>query len=152
MLYWITQLLQGQYHAFRVFQYLTFRSILAALTALVVGLFCGPPMIRWLHKLQIGQVVRNDGPQSHLVKAGTPTMGGVLILLAITVSCLLWGDLRQASLWLVLLVTISCGLVGWVDDYRKLVLKNSKGLPSRWKFFLAICNSTCCCSIPLFQR
>ena len=135
MLYWITQLLQGQYHAFRVFQYLTFRSILAALTALVVGLFCGPPMIRWLHKLQIGQVVRNDGPQSHLVKAGTPTMGGVLILLAITVSCLLWGDLRQASLWLVLLVTISCGLVGWVDDYRKLVLKNSKGLPSRWKFF-----------------
>ena len=135
MLYWITQSLQGQYHAFRVFQYITFRSILAALTALVVGLFCGPPMIRWLNKLQIGQVVRNDGPQSHLAKTGTPTMGGVLILLAITVSCLLWGDLRQASLWLVLLVTISCGLVGWVDDYRKLVLKNSKGLPGRWKFF-----------------
>ena len=135
MLYWLTQQLQGQYHAFRVFQYITFRSILAALTALVVGLFCGPPMIRWLNKLQIGQVVRNDGPQSHLAKTGTPTMGGVLILLAITVSCLLWGDLRQASLWLVLLVTISCGLVGWVDDYRKLVLKNSKGLPGRWKFF-----------------
>lgn len=135
MLYWLTQLLQGQYHAFRVFQYLTFRSILAALTALLVGLFFGPPMIRWLQKLQIGQMVRNDGPQSHLSKAGTPTMGGVLILLAITVSCLLWGDLRQASLWLALLVTISCGIVGWVDDYRKLVLKNSKGLPGRWKFF-----------------
>ena len=135
MLYWITQLLQDQYHAFRVFQYLTFRSILAALTALIVGLFCGPPMINWLRKLQIGQVVRNDGPQSHLSKSGTPTMGGVLILLAITVSCLLWGDLRQAKLWLVLFVTISCGVVGWVDDYRKLVLKNSKGLPGRWKFF-----------------
>lgn len=135
MLYWLTQLLQGQYHAFRVFQYLTFRSILAALTALLVGLFCGPPMIRWLQKLQIGQMVRNDGPQSHLSKAGTPTMGGVLIVVAITVSCLLWGDLRQASLWLVLYVTISCGMVGWVDDYRKLVLKNSKGLSGRWKLF-----------------
>jgi len=135
MLYWLTQLLQGQYHAFRVFQYLTFRSILAALTALLVGLFCGPPMIRWLQKLQIGQTVRSDGPKTHLSKSGTPTMGGVLILVAITVSCLLWGDLRQASLWLVLFVTISCGIVGWVDDYRKLVLKNSKGLPGRWKFF-----------------
>ena len=135
MLYWITQLLQGQYHAFRVFQYITFRSILAALTALLVGLFCGPPMIRWLRELQIGQMVRTDGPQSHLSKAGTPTMGGVLIIVAITVSCLLWGDLRQGSLWLALFVTISCGLVGWVDDYRKLVLKNSKGLPGRWKYF-----------------
>jgi phospho-N-acetylmuramoyl-pentapeptide-transferase len=135
MLYWITQLLQGQYHAFRVFQYLTFRSILAALTALLVGLFLGPLMIRWLRALQIGQMIRDDGPQSHLSKAGTPTMGGVLILLAITVSCLLWGDLRQASLWLALFVTLGCGLVGWVDDYRKLVLKNSKGLPARWKYF-----------------
>ena len=135
MLFWLTQLLQGQYHAFRVFQYLTFRSILAALTALLVGFFCGPPMIRWLKRLQIGQVVRDDGPQSHLSKSGTPTMGGVLILLAITVSCLLWGDLQQASLWLVLFVTLGSGVVGWVDDYRKLVLKNSKGLPGRWKYF-----------------
>ena len=134
MLYWLTQLLQGQYHAFRVFQYLTFRSILAALTALIVGLFCGPLMINWLRKLQIGQTVRNDGPQTHLSKAGTPTMGGLLILVGITVSCLLWGDLSQSSLWVVLLVTISCGIVGWIDDYRKLVLKNSKGLPGRWKF------------------
>ena len=132
MLYWLTQLLQGQYHAFRVFQYLTFRSILAALTALIVGLFLGPFTMRGL---QIGQMVREDGPKSHLSKAGTPTMGGVLIILAITVSCLLWGDLQQASLWLALLVTISFGVVGWVDDYRKLVLKNSKGLPARWKYF-----------------
>ena len=135
MLYWLTQLLQGQHHVLRVFQYLTFRSILAALTALMVGFFFGPLTIRWLHRLQIGQMVRDDGPKSHLLKAGTPTMGGVLIIFAITVSCLLWGDLRQANLWLVLLVTISFGLVGWVDDYRNLVLKNSRGLPGRWKYF-----------------
>lgn len=135
MLYWITQLLQGQYHALRVFQYLTFRSILAALTALLVGLFCGPMTIRWLRNLQIGQTVRDDGPKSHLSKAGTPTMGGVLILIAVVISCLLWCDLRQVSLWLVLLVTVGYGVIGWVDDYRKLVLKNSRGLPGRWKYF-----------------
>lgn len=134
MLYWITQLLQSQYHFFRVFQYITFRSILAALTALLVGLLCGPMTIRWLRGLQIGQMIREDGPKSHLSKAGTPTMGGVLILLAITISSLLWGDLRQMSLWVVLLVTLSFGLIGWVDDYRKLVLKNSKGLSARWKY------------------
>ncbi len=134
MLYWITQLFQSQYHAFRVFQYLTFRSILAALTALIVGLLCGPLMIKWLKKLQIGQNVRDDGPQSHLAKSGTPTMGGVLILFAVLVSCILWGDLRQSSLLLALFVTMSCGIVGWVDDWRKLVLKNSKGLPARWKY------------------
>ena len=114
MLYWITQLWQGDYHALRVFQYLTFRSILAALTALVVGLCCGPLLIRWLLKLQIGQTVRDDGPKSHLSKTGTPTMGGVLILLAIIVSCLLWGDLRQPNLWLAMGVMLSFGLVGWV--------------------------------------
>lgn len=135
MLYWLTQLLQGQYHAFRVFQYLTFRSILAALTALLVGLLCGPMMINWLKNLQIGQMVRDDGPKSHLSKAGTPTMGGVLILLAVLVSSLLWGDLRQPALWLVMLVTTGFGIVGWVDDYRKVVRKNSKGLPGRWKYF-----------------
>ena len=135
MLYWITQLLQSQHHAFRVFQYLTFRSILAALTALLVGLCCGPAAIRWLHNLQIGQQVRDDGPKSHLSKTGTPTMGGVLILFAVSVSCLLWGDLRQINLWLVLGVTVSFGVVGWLDDYRKLVLKNSKGLSARAKYF-----------------
>lgn len=159
MLYWITQLLQEQYHAFRVFQYLTFRSILAALTALMVGLFCGPIMIRWLKKLQIGQMVRDDGPKTHLSKAGTPTMGGVLILLAVTVSCLLWGDLSQPALWLVLLVTLSSGLVGWVDDYRKLVLKNSKGLSSRQKLFwqsLIACAAVsylyCSASLPIHTQ
>lgn len=135
MLYWLTQLIQGQYHAFRVFQYLTFRSILAALTALLVSLFCGPLMIRWLRSLQMGQVVRNDGPQTHLSKAGTPTMGGVLILVGITASSLLWGDLHQPALWLVLLVTLGFGAVGWIDDYRKVVRKNSRGLPGRWKYF-----------------
>lgn len=135
MLYWVTQLLQAQYHAFRVFQYLTFRSILAALTALLVGLFLGPWTIRWLRNLQIGQMVRDDGPQTHLSKAGTPTMGGVLIVLGIAISSLLWGDLRQISLWIALLVMLSFGLVGWIDDYRKIVLKNSKGLPARWKYF-----------------
>lgn len=135
MLYWITQLLQGQYHAFRVFQYLTFRSILAALTALLTGLLLGPPMIQWLRRLQVGQVVRDDGPQSHLSKAGTPTMGGVLTILAITISCVLWGDLRQPSLLLVLSVMLGFGAIGWIDDYRKLILKNSKGLPARWKYF-----------------
>lgn len=135
MLYWLTQLLQENFHGFRVFQYLTFRSILAALTALMVGLFCGPPMINWLKKLQIGQVVRDDGPQTHLSKSGTPTMGGVLILFAILVSCLLWGDMRQSSLWLALLVMTGFGIVGWIDDYRKLVLKQSKGLSARWKYF-----------------
>ncbi|MDF1757207.1 MAG: phospho-N-acetylmuramoyl-pentapeptide-transferase [Legionellaceae bacterium] len=135
MLFWITQQLQGQYHAFRVFQYLTFRSILAAITALIVGLLCGPATIRWLRGLQIGQMVRDDGPQTHLSKAGTPTMGGVLILISVTVSCLLWGDLRQSSLWVALIVTICFGAIGFIDDYRKLVLKNSKGLAGRWKFF-----------------
>ena len=135
MLYWITQLLQAQYHGFRVFQYLTFRSILASLTALMVGLLCGPLMIKWLRAVQIGQMVRDDGPKSHLSKAGTPTMGGVLIVLAVMVSCMLWGDLRQSNLWLVLLVTLGFGLIGWIDDYRKLVLKNSRGLPAKWKYF-----------------
>ncbi|OGV49106.1 MAG: phospho-N-acetylmuramoyl-pentapeptide-transferase [Legionellales bacterium RIFCSPHIGHO2_12_FULL_42_9] len=135
MLYWLTQQLQGQYHAFRVFQYLTFRSILAALTALIVGLFCGPVMIRWLSNLQIGQVVRDDGPQTHLSKKGTPTMGGVLILLAISMSCLLWCDLSQPALLLSLLVMLGFGAIGWVDDYRKVVRKNSRGLSACSKYF-----------------
>lgn len=135
MLYWLTQLFQSDYHALRVFQYLTFRSILAALTALMLSLCVGPLMIRWLKNMQIGQTVRDDGPESHLSKAGTPTMGGVLILMAITVSCLLWGDLTQPALWLALFVTLGYGLVGWIDDYKKLVLKNSKGLSARQKLF-----------------
>ncbi len=134
MLYWITQWWQGHYHALRVFQYLTFRSICAALTALLVGLLCGPACINWIKKMQIGQTVRNDGPQTHLSKSGTPTMGGVLIVLAVSVSCLVWGDLQQTSLWLALGVMVSFALVGWVDDYKKLVLKNAKGLSARYKY------------------
>lgn len=135
MLYWLTQQLQGQYHALRVFQYLTFRSILAALTALLVSLLCGPVMIRWLRGLQIGQMVREDGPQSHLSKKGTPTMGGGLILVGIVMSCLLWADLTSFALWIALLVTLGFGAIGWMDDYRKVVHKNSKGLSARSKYF-----------------
>jgi phospho-N-acetylmuramoyl-pentapeptide-transferase len=136
MLYWLTQLFQGHYHALRVFQYISFRSILAALTALFFGLYLGPKTIEWLRKLQIGQMVRDDGPKSHLSKAGTPTMGGILILFSMTVSTLLWGDLSQSNLWLLLIVTWGFGLLGWFDDYKKLVLKNSKGVSARGKLFV----------------
>lgn len=136
MLYWLTQMFQGHYHALRVFQYLTFRSILAALTALFFGLYFGPKTINWLRKLQIGQMVRDDGPKSHFSKAGTPTMGGILILFSITISSLLWGDLSQLNLWLVLAVTWGFGLLGWFDDFKKLVLKNSKGVSPRGKLFV----------------
>jgi phospho-N-acetylmuramoyl-pentapeptide-transferase len=136
MLYWLTQVFQGQYHVLRVFQYLTFRSILAALTALFFGLYLGPKTIDWLRKMQIGQMVRDDGPKSHFSKAGTPTMGGILILFSITISTLLWGDLREINLWLVLFVTWGFGLLGWFDDYKKLVLKNSKGVSPRGKLLV----------------
>ncbi|MDP3560432.1 MAG: phospho-N-acetylmuramoyl-pentapeptide-transferase [Legionellaceae bacterium] len=135
MLYWLTQCFQAHYHVLRVFQYLTFRSILAALTALLISLCFGPLMIQRLRALHVGQMVRDDGPKSHLSKAGTPTMGGLLILVAMMLSCGLWGDLRQPALLLVMLVTIGFGCIGAVDDYRKLVLKNSRGLPARWKYF-----------------
>lgn len=121
--------------AFRVFQYLTLRGILAAGTALAFSLLVGPVMIRRLTFYQMGQSIRSDGPQSHLSKAGTPTMGGALLLVGITTSCLLWGDLRNPYLWLALLVTVAFGAVGWVDDYRKVVERNSRGLPARWKYF-----------------
>jgi len=134
MLLWLTDFLQQYFPGFRVFQYLTFRSILAALTALSMALLVGPAMIRRLTALHISQTVRDDGPQSHLIKAGTPTMGGAMILIAITMSTLLWGELSNYYVWLVLLVTLSFGLVGGVDDYRKLVLKNTTGLPPRYKF------------------
>lgn len=136
MLLWLATLLKFHLlHGFRVFQYITFRSILAALTALVIALLVGPTMIRRLQHLQVGQMIRDDGPQSHLQKAGTPTMGGAMILIAVAISTLLWGDLSNYYVWVVLLVTMGFGVVGGIDDYRKLVRKNSKGLPARWKFF-----------------
>ncbi len=126
----------SQYHSgFNVFQYLTLRAILGVLTALLISFIVGPAMIRRLSYYQIGQSVRDDGPQSHLVKAGTPTMGGALILVAITVATLLWSDIGNHYVWIVLLVTLMFGAIGWVDDYRKLVLKNSDGLSAGAKLF-----------------
>lgn len=135
MFYWIAHSFQANFHELRLFQYLTFRSILAALVALLATLTTGPIFIRWLKTMQIGQSIRDDGPKSHLSKAGTPTMGGVMILFAITISCLLLGDLTCVNLWICLGVMLSFGLIGWVDDYKKLILKNSRGLPGRWKYF-----------------
>ncbi|HKM15452.1 MAG TPA: phospho-N-acetylmuramoyl-pentapeptide-transferase [Marinospirillum sp.] len=135
MLLWLTQYL-SQFHAmFEVFNYLSLRGILGVLTSLTFSLLFGPWMIRRLTEKQIGQAIRSDGPQSHLSKAGTPTMGGALILLSIALSTLLWSDLSNRFVWLVLIVTLSFGAIGWVDDWRKVVEKNPRGLPARWKYF-----------------
>jgi len=120
---------------FGVFGYLTLRAVMATLTALLLGLVLGPWVIRRLAQMKIGQAVRDDGPQTHLVKAGTPTMGGALILLSVGVTTLLWADLSNRFVWIVLLVTLGLGAVGWVDDYRKVVYRDPKGLPARWKYF-----------------
>ncbi|MGH8212565.1 MAG: phospho-N-acetylmuramoyl-pentapeptide-transferase [Rhodanobacteraceae bacterium] len=128
--------LERHYGAFRLFEYITFRTILAALTALAVSLWAGPALIRRLAAIKVGQVVRTDGPQTHLSKAGTPTMGGALILAAIAVSTLLWADLRNRYVWVVLIVMIAFGAIGFYDDYRKLVLRDARGLPARWKYLL----------------
>ena len=135
MLLLLAEYLQQFYKGFAVFQYLSLRGILGVLTALTLSLCLGPWMIRTLQNRQIGQSVRNDGPQSHLSKSGTPTMGGALILSAITVSTLLWADLSNRYVWVVMIVTLLFGAIGWVDDYRKVIEKNSRGLPSRWKYF-----------------
>lgn len=119
---------------FTVFQYLTLRGILAAVTALLISLMVGPVMIRRLNHYQVGQAVRSDGPQTHLGKSGTPTMGGALILVAIAVSTLLWADLSNLYVWVALMVTGLFGAVGWVDDYRKVVARDSRGLSARWKY------------------
>lgn len=120
---------------FSAFSSVTLRAILGALTALMIALLAGPYVIRKLSFHQVGQAIRDDGPQTHLVKAGTPTMGGALILLSIMVSTLLWADLRTHYVWAVFLVMLAFGGVGWVDDYRKVVEKNPDGLPAKWKFF-----------------
>ncbi|MCP1373905.1 phospho-N-acetylmuramoyl-pentapeptide-transferase [Dyella lutea] len=118
-----------------LFQYITFRTIMAALTALALSLLFGPAVIRKLAMLKAGQVVRSDGPQTHLTKAGTPTMGGVMILLSVAISTLLWADLHNRYVWVVLAVTLGFGAIGFYDDYRKIVLRDSRGLASRWKYF-----------------
>lgn len=135
MLVWLSDYLMQFNSAFAVLQYITVRGIFSVLTALGVSLLVGPILIRALNANQIGQVIRDDGPQSHLSKAGTPTMGGVLILVGITVSTLLWSDLTNHYVWVLLLVTLAFGAVGWVDDYRKVFRKNTVGLPARWKYF-----------------
>ncbi|TCV93835.1 phospho-N-acetylmuramoyl-pentapeptide-transferase [Luteibacter rhizovicinus] len=135
MLLELAEWMGRHFTSLHLFQYITFRAIMAALTALAVSLLLGPALIRKLAALKAGQVVRSDGPQTHLSKAGTPTMGGTLILFAIGVSTLLWADLGNRYVWVVLLVTFAFGVIGFYDDYRKLVLKDSRGLASRWKYF-----------------
>ncbi len=134
MLLSLADLLTGYFDGFRVFHYLTFRGILGVLTALLISFIVGPAMIRQLSRYKIGQSVRDDGPKSHFSKAGTPTMGGALIIVAVTLSTILWADLTNRYIWVVLLVTVGFGLIGFVDDYKKLVLKNSKGLAARYKY------------------
>ena len=134
MLLYLAELLARVESAFNVFGYLTFRAILGALTALLISLIVGPWMIRRLSFHQIGQQVRSHGPESHLPKAGTPTMGGTLILVAVAASTLLWADLANRFVWIVLSVMLAFGLIGFYDDYRKLVLGDSKGLAARWKY------------------
>jgi len=138
MLIWLAQWLQTlspEFGFFRVFQYLTMRALMAALTALLLGLVAGPFVIRKLTALKIGQPVRGYAMETHLVKSGTPTMGGVLILLCITISTLLWADLSNRFVWIVLLVTLGFGAIGWVDDWRKVVNKDPEGMRSREKYF-----------------
>jgi phospho-N-acetylmuramoyl-pentapeptide-transferase len=135
MLLWLANYLAQFNSDLLVFQYLTVRTIFAVLTALTLSLLIGPAVIRSLTNQKIGQVVRQDGPQTHLGKAGTPTMGGALILVSILFSSLLWSDLSNHYVWVVMLVTVGFGAIGWVDDYRKVFERNPKGLPARWKYF-----------------
>lgn len=135
MLLELSQWLALEIRAFNVFSYITLRAMLAALTALAISFLIGPLMIRKLTYYKIGQSVRDDGPQTHLAKAGTPTMGGALILVAIVLTTLLWADLSNRYIWVVLLTTLGFGLIGWIDDYRKVVYRNPKGLSAGNKFF-----------------
>jgi phospho-N-acetylmuramoyl-pentapeptide-transferase len=135
MLIWLADWLQQFDTSFRVFSYLTLRAILSTLTALLIAVIIGPKMIRWLQRMQIGQTIRDDGPESHLAKSGTPTMGGLLILAAIVSSVLLWSDLTNRYVWVTLFILVSFGVIGFVDDYRKVIRKDAKGLIARWKYF-----------------
>ena len=136
MLLWLTDYLAQFHGGFRVFNYLTLRAILGALTALTISFMIGPLLIRKLSQYQIGQVVRSDGPATHLSKAGTPTMGGALILITVLAAVLLWGDLRNKYVWTVLAVMVAFGAIGWYDDWIKIVHRDPNGLKSRWKYLL----------------
>ncbi|MDR3158140.1 MAG: phospho-N-acetylmuramoyl-pentapeptide-transferase [Zoogloeaceae bacterium] len=135
MLLLFFQWLSQEVRAFSVFNYLTLRTVLAAMTAMFFSLALGPKVIRWLAAKKIGQAIRQCGPETHLAKSGTPTMGGVLILLAITLTTLLWCDLANRYVWTVLIVTLGFGVIGWYDDWKKVVYRDPEGLASRWKFF-----------------
>ena len=134
MLLWLTEYLSEFVRGFAVFQYLTFRTMVSVVTALLMSLIIGPVMIARLARAQIGQTIRDDGPASHFSKAGTPTMGGALILVILVVTTLLWGDLTNRYVWLVIFITLSFGVIGWVDDYLKISRKNTDGLIARWKY------------------
>jgi phospho-N-acetylmuramoyl-pentapeptide-transferase len=136
MLYHLLYPLHTSISAFNVFRYITFRTIYASLTAFLICFLLGPWMIRRLRRLQVGQFIRDDGPQTHLKKAGTPTMGGTLIIIAVASATLLWADLTNTYVWLTLLVLVGFGTIGFIDDYRKLVQKQSKGLSGRAKLLL----------------
>lgn len=134
MLLWLAEYLTQFHKGFAVFNYITLRAIFSVLTALFIGFAVGPYMIAKLRQYQVGQAIRDDGPKSHLSKAGTPTMGGALILLSILISTLLWADLDNRFVWITMGVIVVFGAVGWVDDWRKVVQKNPRGLPARWKY------------------
>ncbi|MCF6765461.1 phospho-N-acetylmuramoyl-pentapeptide-transferase [Thiotrichales bacterium 19S3-7] len=136
MLLWLTNFLVDFYRPFYVFNYITLRCVLAAASALLLSLIFGKPMINWLRKMQVGQVVRNDGPQTHLKKSGTPTMGGVLVLASVIISSLLWANLNNIYIWVLIFTLVVFGGIGFLDDFLKLVLKHPRGLKSRWKYLL----------------
>ncbi len=135
MLLWLSEYLAQYYSGFNVFQYITLRTILGALTSLFIALMVGPTLIAYLGRYNVGQVIREDGPETHLGKAGTPTMGGLLIIVSIAFSTLCWADLSNRYVVIVCLVTFAFGIVGYVDDYKKVVRRNPRGLPARWKYF-----------------
>ena len=144
MLLILAQWLGQDVRGFNVIGYITLRTVLAAMTALIISFVAGPRVIRWLAAKKIGQAVRQDGPQTHLVKSGTPTMGGALILIAIAITTLLWGDLRNRYIWVVLIVTLGFSAIGWYDDWKKVVYRDPKGLPlSLIHISLRLASRTC---------
>ncbi|TAG02163.1 MAG: phospho-N-acetylmuramoyl-pentapeptide-transferase [Betaproteobacteria bacterium] len=135
MLLWLANLFANDIRGLSVINYITMRTVLATATAMLIALVTGPRMIRWLLAMKIGQAVRTDGPQTHLVKQGTPTMGGAMVLISIAISTLLWADLSNRFVWVVMFVMLGFGAIGWVDDYRKVVHKNPKGMSAKEKLF-----------------
>ena len=135
MLVLITEYLSQFINGLSVFQYITLRAIFAAMTSLVISLIFGPRIIMWLNSMQLEQAIRDDGPETHLKKHGTPTMGGALIILAVCLSSLLWADLSNRYVWIILFTVVGFGLIGWIDDYKKVVEKNPNGISAKHKIF-----------------